>query len=187
MADLLFMRVEGIEGEEPIGQDDDLIRIGSYAHSLSMPVTPVRPSVGKESAQRRSYTQHGLFRVMKGLDKSSPKLFAASAQGVLLPTVVIFLCRQEKNLLTKEFTPTPLLTITMTDVVIANFDYGYSDGWPTESIALQYQSIGWEVDWVNPEDGTNDRLEPVGWNGTTNKSEAVDLPGNMAWTDGGLI
>ena len=59
----LYLRLEGVDGEEPIGESQKMILIASYSHGLSMPVAPTRPSLGEDAAFRRSYCRHGLFTV----------------------------------------------------------------------------------------------------------------------------
>jgi type VI protein secretion system component Hcp len=181
--ELLFMRLEGIEGEEPIGDSEKLIKIESYSHSLGTPTAPFRPSVGEDAALRRPYCQHGLFTVTKGFDITSSRLFEACANGVVFPTVAIFLCVHREAGLTKDLEMKPLLTIVLEDAVMASFDYGFQGGWPAESIGFRYTSIGWEVDWIDPATGEDKKLDPVGWDGMENVPAAVS-PGSVKWGSG---
>lgn len=187
--ELLFMRIDGIEGEEPIGDGEKhkLIKIESYSHGLGMPTAPFRPSVGTDATLRRSYCRHGLFTVIKGFDKSSPKLFEACANGVVFPTVVIYLCLHRPDPLTKDEEMQPLLSIVMTDAVMASFEYGFSGEWPVETIGFRYTSIGWKTDWIDPETGQDATLEPVGWDGSENAPGDIDIPSSVKWGGGSLF
>jgi type VI secretion system secreted protein Hcp len=181
--DNLYMRIDDIKGQEPIGDDPmDLIKIISYRHALLMPIAPFRPSVGMHARLRRSYCEHGLFTVTKGFDKTSPKLFEACANGVVFPTVLIHLCiTKGKGAKLKEREMDPMLTIVMTDAVMASFDYGFAGEWPIETIEFRYTSIGWKTTWVDPKDGKEEFLSPVGWNGGTNKGEDIEIEKELKW------
>ena len=41
---MLYMAIEGIEGEEPIGDSQKLIAISDYSHGLAMDTASIRPS-----------------------------------------------------------------------------------------------------------------------------------------------
>ncbi len=187
MSDLLFMRLDGIDGEEPIGADQKLIRIDNYSHRLSMPSAPMRPSAGPDATMRRSYCDHGLFIVNKALDMTTPKLLAAAANGVVFPNVAIYVGGTDYSTLTNVSKPDPFITIIMTDAIIADFAYGFDGEWQTEKIAWRYTSIGWEVKWTNPDDGSAAQLEPVGWKGDTNKAATVSVPSAVEFGGGGLL
>lgn len=187
MSQMLFMRVDGIEGEEPIGDSQKMIMIASYSHGVGISISPSRPSLGKDATLRRSYCQHGLFQVTKGFDKTSPKLFDACTNGVIFPNVVIYACNSSFNSMTKSSEPKPFLSIVMTEAVMAEFQYGFSDGWQVESIGFRYSSIGWTTNWVSPEDGKAETLEPVGWDGLTNEEASVPVPSSLKWSSGSLL
>lgn len=182
MANLLFMKLEGVDGEEPIGDSQEMIAIHSYAHSLTMPVAPARPSAGNDVAFRRSYCRHGLFTVSKGFDMTSPKLFEACANGVVFPHAVVHACSQDFNSTTKKSGPQPFLSIVMTDALMVDFTYAFQDGWQVETITFQYGSIGWKTEWRSPEDGSTANLEPVGWDGTANIPSQLSIPGSVDWS-----
>jgi type VI protein secretion system component Hcp len=184
---MIYLRLEGVDGEEPIGDSQKMIAIAGYSHSLSMPVAPGRPSLGEDAAFRRSYCQHGLFTVTKGFDMTSPKLFAACANGIVFPNAAVHTCSQKFNTSAKSSEPAPMLTITMTDAVMVDFSYGFQGGWQVETISFQYAKIGWKVNWADPETGDPANLEPVGWDGLTNKAGEVSIPSAVKWGSGGLL
>lgn len=189
MASLLYMRLEGIEGEEPLGSDEKAIRLNSYSHNLTLPVAPMRPSVGDGATLRRSYCQHGHFQVTKGFDRTSPKLFNACANGVVFETVAIYLCMSAKTTspTSDGYEPEPFLSILLKTSVIADFRYGYSGEWPVETLAFRYTSIGWKTGWVNPETGEDENLEPIGWDGAENAPAQLSIPSSVKWGQGGLM
>lgn len=187
MEQMLYMRLEGIDGQEPIGESQNMIGIQSYKHSVGMPVAPARPSIGKEASFRRSFCAHGAFQVVKGFDKTSPKLFEACANGVVFPNVAVFACSQEFNSQKKSSSPVPMLTINLSDAVMVDFSYGFQGGWQIETIAFRYASIGWKAKWADPETGDSENLEPVGWEGADNAAATISIPAGVKWNDAGLI
>lgn len=182
MKQLLFMRLEGIDGEEPIGESQSMIAIHSYSHSVGMPVAPTRPSVGNEAGFRRSYCRHGAFEVVKGFDKTSPKLFEACANGVVFPNVAIHACNQEFNTQRNSSKPTPMLSIVLTNAIMVDFTYGFEGGWQVENLAFQYASIGWKTKWADPDTGDSANLEPVGWKGADNAAGTISVPSAVDWS-----
>ena len=184
---MLYLRLEGLDGEEPIGDSQKMIAIQSYSHSVSMPVSPMRPSVGADASFRRSYCQHGLFSVVKGFDRTSTRLFEASTNGIVFPNVAIYACSQSFSSAKKSSEAKPMLTIILTDAIIADFSYGFSDGWQVETIGFQYASIGWESKWPDPETGNESNLEPVGWDGRENKTGSISIPAAVKWGSGSLL
>lgn len=187
MKQMLYMRLEGIDGEEPIGESQKMIAIQGYSHSIGLPVAQTRPSVGKEAAFRRSFCRQGVFEVIKGFDKTSPKLFEACANGVVFPNAAIYACSQEFNSQKKSSLPVPMLTIVLTDAVMVDFSYGFQGGWQIETISLRYASIGWKTKWADPETGDSENLEPVGWEGLENAASQISVPAGVKWGEAGLL
>lgn len=179
------MRLKGqsFEGEEPIGDDQKLVRIESYSHGIGMPVTSARPSAGENVNLRRGPCQHGAFTVTKGFDKVSSKLFDAASAGVVFEDVLIFLCSVMSDSKNEKNGPDSILTIHLTNAVIVSFEYSYAGDWPMEVISFSYTSIFWDVSWPDPVDGTINDLEQSGWDGLLNKSGTLAIPGSLDFED----
>jgi len=192
MPDMLFMRLQGdnFAGEEPIGDSKDLIRILSYSHNISTPVSALRPNVGDDARNRRGPCEHGLFRVTKALDKTSSKLFSASCNGIMFKNVAIFLCSQDFNSSSNTSEMQPFFTIYLTEAIIAEYSYECEGKWPLEYLSFHYTSIGWDLDWIDPDPGddtaTLTQLSEVGWDGTKDK-EATISSSEVKWESSGLI
>lgn len=169
---LTFMKIDGIDGEEPYDTTMKLIRISGFKHGLHVPTMATRPSLGTTSTLRRTYCDHGDFTVYKGLDVSSGKIFDACQRAAIIANLAVYMCRSDNSsgaLSSGDFMPLPFLSIVMTNVVISGFTYEMQLGWPTERVDIRYTSISWILDWVSPKDGTAANLPGVGWNGSTNK------------------
>ncbi|WP_296462501.1 type VI secretion system tube protein Hcp [Rubinisphaera sp.] len=187
MAGMMFMKLTGIDGEEPIGSSpaQKMIAIAGYSHRVSTPIAQIRPNSGEDIRNRRGPCDHGLFVVQKGFDKTSPKLFSASCNGVIFDNAVIYVCSQDRNSLTNSSKIAPFFTITMTEAIIANFSYESSGTWPMEVMSLHYTSISWKVDWIDPDEendtASKSKLEPVGWDGELDKESPTDVPSALSW------
>jgi len=150
MEQMLYLRLEGVDGEEPIGNSQKMIAILTYSHGLSMPVAPGRPSLGENASFRRSFCRHGLFQVTKLFDMTSPKLFEACANGVVFPNAAVFSCKQDFNESKKTSEPAPMLSIFLTNAIMVDFSYSFSGGTQVENLAFRYTSIGWKTKWADP-------------------------------------
>lgn len=192
MADMLFMRLQGdnFAGEEPIGDSKDLIRILSYSHNISTPISALRPNVGDDARNRRGPCEHGLFQVTKALDKTSSKLFSACCNGVMFKNAAIFLCSQDQNSMTKTSEMNPFFTINLAEAIIADYSYKCEGQWPLEFLSFHYTSIGWDLDWIDPDPSnltaTLTQLSDVGWDGTKDKEASISSS-SVKWESSGLI
>ena len=157
------------------------IAILDYNHGVGLDLAAQRPSVGPDASFRRSRTHHGAFVVTKAFDIASPKLFAAASRGATFKHVVVYSCAQELTALTNTSKPQPFLSIIMKDAVIVDFSYGFVDGWQMETVSFGYGSIGWHVEWKDPESGDSESLEPVGWDGVDNKNSTIAIPSSVEW------
>lgn len=185
MTQMLYLKLEGVEGEEPIGDDSqDAIAIIDYSHSIHREMAAVRPSAGAEATRRRSAGIHAPFVVHKAFDKTSPRLFAAAVAGVVFKHAVVYSCSQDVSALTGSSKPLPFLTIVLKNAVIVDFNYSYEGSWQMERIAFDYETIAWQADWKDPESGDSETLEPVGWEGSKNKVDNTDPPSSVEWETG---
>jgi len=168
---MAYMRIANVDGEEPYGSTMKLIKIAGFRHGLTVPMSPMRPSVGAQATLRRSYCEHGDMSVFKGLDTTSGKIFDLCSRAAIITDISLLLCRSDTGsnpLNSGEYGPIPFLSIVMTQAVIANFTYEFKSGWPTEQLDIRYTSISWILDWVSPVNGAAANLGGVGWNGGTN-------------------
>jgi type VI protein secretion system component Hcp len=180
MSTMLFLRLDGIEGEEPIGDSQKMISLMSYRHRVGPQITSLRPSAGEHVRLRRSPCQHGLFTVIKGYDKTSPELFRACTAGVEFPKAIVFLCTSDVRKNSSK--PITLLRIVMENAVMADYSYYFEGGWQIENIGFRYASIGWISNWIDPDTGDDVPKFDVGWDGVKNVVGGVDaLPKNLDW------
>lgn len=122
--------IEGIEGESTIsGRENSIVVIG-FSHSIS---NPFELATGKTTIK-----QHSPLRVMKEVDKASPKLFENCVKGAALTSVTLKFYREP-------IVP-PFYTIELHNAYITSVQ-GYGilnpDNLPMETISFTYETIKW--------------------------------------------
>ena len=73
--------VEGIDGESTISGRENSITVLGYSHSINNPFDLTTGQV--------TVVQHSPLRIMKIIDKSSPKLMEKCVQGTTIPSVIL--------------------------------------------------------------------------------------------------
>ncbi len=146
-----FLDVSGIPGESTVAAHPNTIAASSFSLSVTNPGTGV---VFSDLA------------VTKALDKSSPPLFLASAQGTNLASVILYVQKTGSGA-----TPFDYYTIKLTNAKVSSIFQNGSSGNPTsETVTFRYQRI--EIDYVGQNPNTGQLLPPVvmRWDLTTNQT-----------------
>jgi type VI secretion system secreted protein Hcp len=122
--------IEGIEGESIIAGRENSITANGYSHSIS---NPYDLATGQVTTK-----QHSPLRVMKQMDKSSPKLQEKCVAGSVLPSVILRLYYEPDG---KNF-----YTIELTNAQVTSFQ-GFNtvnpNKVPMETVSFTYESIKW--------------------------------------------
>ncbi len=85
-----FLNVKDIPGESTDDKHADWIEILSYSSGVSQTASASASSGGGASSERADFQD---FSIVKALDKASPKLALACANGTHIPEVALELCR----------------------------------------------------------------------------------------------
>lgn len=85
-----FLKVDGIPGESTDDKHKHWIEVLSYSWGVSQPASGSASSSGGASAERADFSD---FSIVKALDKASPKLMQACADGTHIDEVTMELCR----------------------------------------------------------------------------------------------
>lgn len=80
-----YMMVKGVAGESSDKDHDGWIELLDYDFSIAQKVSNTASSVGGASAERSDFTD---FTIVKQLDKASPLLSLACAEGRHIDTIV---------------------------------------------------------------------------------------------------
>src|SRR5437773_10446354 len=128
-----FLKIDGIQGESKADKHKNEIDIDSFSWSMSQSGTFAAGGgggAGKASA--------GDFHFTMGVNKASPALFLACAQGDHIKNAILTCRKAGKE--QQEF-----LKITMSDVLVSSFQIGGSgagDVVPTDQVSLSFAKIG---------------------------------------------
>jgi type VI secretion system secreted protein Hcp len=85
-----YIKIDGIPGESTDSKHKDWIEILSYTWGVEQLHAGSRSQAGAASSQR---CDHKDFTFVHALDKASPKLFLACADGTHIKNIVVELCR----------------------------------------------------------------------------------------------
>ena len=122
--------IEGIDGESDVSGRENSIDVIGYSHSISNPYDLVTGQLTTK--------QHSPLRIMKSMDKSSPKLQEKCVTGVVLPSVILRLYYEPDS---KQF-----YSIELTNALVTSFQ-GFSTietgEIPVETVSFTYESIKW--------------------------------------------
>ena len=129
---VMYVSYEGIDGEsiDPDGGKSSLVY--GYSHSVTSPYDPVTGDV--------TVRQHSPLRIVKSMDKSSPKLQEVCNQGSVIPKVY-FNMYFEADTGYKKF-----YAIELTNARITSFQgYGTvrANELPQETVSFTYETIKW--------------------------------------------
>jgi type VI secretion system secreted protein Hcp len=150
-----YLQIEGtnqgpIEGSCDERDREGMIVVYSFGHNV---VIPTDPATGQATGQR----VHNPLKILKEIDKSSPKLFRALCTGERLVTVTLRFHRinqvgQEEHYFTIELEDAIIVSITPsfpTAFLSQNESYRHM-----ETVSFSYRKITWtwEPDGIESED-----------------------------------
>jgi type VI secretion system secreted protein Hcp len=157
-----FLKIDGIEGESTDDKHKGEIEILSYSQGVSQSITGTASATGTFTGQRADLTP---ITITKQLDKSSPKLAAACANGDHIKSALLTLHRAGGD--KKQY-----MEYKLTDVLISSYNVGGASagegGVPVEEVALHYGKIEWKYTVVGL-DGKPAGNVSAGWNLKENK------------------
>ena len=152
-----FLKVEGIPGESTDDKHADWIEIISYSAGVSQTASASASSGGGASAERADFQD---FSVVKALDKASPKLAVACADGTHIPTVTLELCRAGGDKL-------KYMEYKLSNCIVSSHHPGGSAGGaetlPLEEVSFNYGKIEWTYTQQKRADGSGGGNVAGGW------------------------
>ncbi len=157
-----FLQVDGVPGESSDGAHPDWIEVLSYSAGVSQTASASASSGGGASAERADFQD---FSIVKALDKASPKLAVACADGTHIATVVLELCRAGGDKL-------KYMEYKLTDCIVSSCRPGGSSGGaetlPLEEVSFNYGKIEWTYTQQQRADGSGGGNVAAGWDLETN-------------------
>ena len=143
-----FLKLGDIKGESTDTGHPDWIRIDA----MSSPIMRSIPQGAKDQQRARGETTLGDISISKQVDKSTPNLLAACANGKFIPEVQVNFCTTVKG------KQEPYMTYKLKNVVVTSHSFhGVGDGssLPTEEITLGYTEVDWNYVVIDPNTGAN--------------------------------
>ena len=160
-----FIKIDGIPGESTDDKHKDWIEILSFSMGVSQATAGSASTGGGASSQRANFAD---FSFVKMLDKASPKLALACADGTHIKEITLELCRAGGSDKVKYY------EIKMDECIISSYRPGGSshggEPLPLEEIGIDYGKITWTYTQQKRADGSPGGQVAAGWDLTKNKA-----------------
>ncbi|MCP3930971.1 MAG: type VI secretion system tube protein Hcp [Bacteroidetes bacterium] len=128
-----FIRFEGIEGESSDDKHQGWIEVLNYDTGLSQTVSSTASSAGGASAERVNFQN---FSFEKELDKATPKLALACADGTHIDNIVIELCRAGSD-------KVKFMEYKLINCIISKVSTESGMAFPFEKVSINFGKIEW--------------------------------------------
>ncbi len=150
-----FIKIDGIEGESTDGLHEGWIEIQSFGSGHTQTVSRTASSVGGASAERADFQE---FQFEKLIDKATPKLALACADGSHINKITVELCRAGGDKL-------KYMEFVMSNCIISEYTIigDGQDAFPIESIGIDYGKIEWVYTQQNRAGGNAAGNIATGW------------------------
>jgi type VI secretion system secreted protein Hcp len=152
-----FLNVDGIPGESTDDAHADWIEVLSYSTGVSQTASGSASSGGGASSERADFQD---FSIVKALDKASPKLSVACADGTHISEVVLELCRAGGD-------KVKYMEYKLSDCIVSSHRPGGSsqggETLPLEEVSFNYGKIEWTYTQQKRADGSGGGNVAGGW------------------------
>jgi type VI secretion system secreted protein Hcp len=148
-----FIQFGDIEGESMDDKHRGWIEIQSCNMGILQNISTSDSSVGGATAERADFSD---FRFNKLLDKASPRLSLACADGTHFPEIVIELCRAGTE-------KVRFMEINLSDAIISSITMDAMGDFPVETITLHYAKVQWRYTQQKREGGGAAGNVATGW------------------------
>lgn len=128
-----FIKIDGIDGESTDDKHSDWIEMIGFGIGVKQMVSSTASSSGGASAERADFDP---FSFTKQIDKASPKLLLACADGTHIGTITIELCRAGTE-------KVKFMEYKLTNCLISDVSTNGGGEFPTENVSINYGKIEW--------------------------------------------
>jgi type VI secretion system secreted protein Hcp len=129
-----FIKIDGIEGESTDDKHAGWIEVVSYTSGVNQKASATASSVGGGSSERADFDD---FAFVKQLDKASPKLALACADGTHINTIIVEVCRAGTE-------KVKYMEYKMSNCIISSVQNAGGGGdFPSESVTINFGKIEW--------------------------------------------
>ncbi len=149
-----FIKIDGIEGESTDDKHSGWIEATNYNFGLSQAVSSTASSSGGASAERASFQD---FAFTKQVDKASPLLALACADGTHINTITVELCRAGTD-------KVKFMEYKLTNCIISSVSNSGGGGdFPNESLTINFGKVNWAYTVQKREGGGASGNVASGW------------------------
>lgn len=162
MAVDMFLKVDGVDGESTDDKHKAEIEVLSYSWGVNQQKSGSASSAGNLASGRASFQD---FSVVKAIDKASPKLMLACADGTHIKTIRLEICRAAGD-------KQPYMEYKFTDVIVTSFrpgGSGHGEALPLEEVSFAYGKAEWKYTQTKVEGGKAAGNVAGGWDLKANK------------------
>ena len=155
-----FLKIDGIPGESTDDKHKDWMEISYFNWGVSQPASGTASSAGGATAERANFSE---LSIRKTVDKASPKLAIACADGTHVKEIIIEVCRAGGDKL-------KYLEYKLSNCIISSVSTAGGGGAePTENISFNYGKIQWTYTQQKRSDGSGGGNVAAGWDLQINK------------------
>jgi type VI secretion system secreted protein Hcp len=152
-----FLKIDGIPGESTDESHKDWIDVLTYDFGIQQPASVSTSISGGASAERAHFQD---FSITKMLDRASPKLALACADGMQIKQVTLELCRADGD-------KTKYMEYRLSNCIASSYRDGgaahSADNLPTETVSFNYGKIEWIYTQQKRADGSGGGQVAAGW------------------------
>lgn len=150
-----FIKIDGVEGESSDDKHAGWIEVTSFNTGLSQTVSSTASSAGGASAERADFQD---FSFSKQIDKASPKLALACADGTHINTVLVELCRSGTD-------KVKFMEYKLTNCIISGVTTSGNGGgdFPSENVNIDFGKMEWSYTQQKRQGGGAAGNVAAGW------------------------
>lgn len=145
----IFVKIDGIPGESTDDAHSDEIEAISFSQSVKQSASASASSGGGASSERANFSD---VIIVKNIDKCTPKLYVASADGTHISEVIIYFDRPYHDNI-------QFYEVKLTDVIISYVSF--SEG--VETVGFNFGRIEWTYTQQKRADGSGGGNVAGGW------------------------
>jgi len=158
-----FLKIDGIPGESINDKHKDWIEIIEFETGIKQPTAASKGTAGGAPAGRANFDD---FRIVKAIDKSTPKISLACANGTAIKEIKIELCRaggEELKYMEYILTNSVISEHTVSGpnkIINPNEE---EEILPTEIVKFNFGKIQWSYTQQKRDDGSGGGNVAGGW------------------------
>jgi type VI secretion system secreted protein Hcp len=152
-----FLKIEGIPGESTDDAHGDWIEVLSYSTGIPQNASASASSGGGASSERADFQD---FSIVKTLDKASPKIAVACADGTHISEIILELCRAGGD-------KVKYMEYKLSNCILSSVRPGGSsqggESLPLEEVSFNFGKIEWTYTQQKRADGSGGGNVAAGW------------------------